>query len=795
MSIPILDCSENCSPCNFPNRGVRRLPVLASATCCAGARRNGESGLRAAKVRYKDVPNHQALTRLIAFGTSVCRKSIRAIPILIALACALPITAALACGQDFPQELLDDRKASLFDLPEGTFDFEASRLLPKPDDRLHTVEDSPWDDGNDAREKAEAIGLNADEAKKVQMMRAAPGSSAAATMAEGLAPELLDYTLGAIAFKAGDMGAAAARFRSVLVLSPVERPRRGLWAQYMLGRVLAAGGDTDRAIAAFETLRERALSGAADPLGLAVASFGEQARIQWHHGNVVDAVKSYATQAAHGSRSGRASLLFVARSILAHPDLLDKALDDPLSQRLLAAYFYARSGEFAQDWPLAGTTTEDDRDAALQASYPASATGLGTPKPGSLNVEGFLAAVQRHGLDHFDGADRLAAGAYRAGHYPLAAQLAAKSATPLVAWVRAKLALRAGDQARALREYATAAKGFPSDEAWSEGTEGIDNVVQHPLCRVESERGVLALGRDDYLDAMSRLYAGAAEYWPDAAYVAERVLTVDELKGFVDRNVQPAPKKVADANGDTPPSAPAEQLRNLLARRLMRVGRREEALAYFDDSAWRKKDEMLIAAHRDDRAWSVSARAQALYAQARITRSDGMELFGTELAPDNAEWSGSYPPQDLPSTKGKDFIGNGEAARVAASAAQPDARFHYRHVAADLAQQAAALLPPRSQAYAAVMCEATGWMRDTDPKRASALYREYVHQGAHVAWGRDFGRTCPQPDFRSAKWLPWKQHYWQARHWLKHGWPFVLVVLGALVVLIAVRRRCREVLE
>jgi tetratricopeptide (TPR) repeat protein len=708
---------------------------------------------------------------------------------LLSLACALPIAAALACGPDFPQQLLDDRKASLFNLPEGTFDFEASRLLPKPEDHLHAVEDSPWDDGSDAREKAEAIGLNADEVKKVQMMRAAPGLNAAATMGQGLAPELLDYTLGAIAFKAGDMVAAAVRFRSVLALSPVERPRRGLWAQYMLGRVLAAGGDTDHAIAAFETLRERALSGAADPLGLAVASFGEQARIQWHHGNVVDAVKSYAMQAAHGSRSGRASLLFVARSLLAHREQLDKALDDPLSQRLLAAYFYARSDEFAQDWPLAGTTTQESRDAVADAS---SEVVPLDHKADSLDINGFLHLVEEHGLAHFDGADRLAAGAYRAGHYPLAAQLAAKSTTPLAAWVRAKLALRSGDQARALREYATAAKGFPADEAWSEGMEGIDDDVQHPLCRVESERGVLAIGRDEYLDAMARLYAGAAEYWPDAAYVAERVLTVDELKGFVDRNVPAASKRVADANGDTPPSTPAEQLRDLLARRLMRVGRREEALAYFGDPAIRKKAEALIAAHHDDRAWSPSARAQALYAQARITRASGMELFGTELAPDNAEWDGSFPPRDLPSTKGKDFVGSGEAARVAASAAKPDERFHYRYVAADLAHQAAALLPPRSQAYAAVMCEATGWMLDTDLKHASALYREYLRNGPHVAWAADFGRTCPQPDFRSAKWLPWKQRYWQARHWLKHGWPFVLAAFGALLVLVAVRRRRRE---
>ena len=38
--------------------------------------------------------------------------------------------AAFACGPDFPQSLLDDRKASLLNLPEGTFLFEAGRLLP-----------------------------------------------------------------------------------------------------------------------------------------------------------------------------------------------------------------------------------------------------------------------------------------------------------------------------------------------------------------------------------------------------------------------------------------------------------------------------------------------------------------------------------------------------------------------------------------------------------------------------------------------------------------------------------------
>lgn len=705
--------------------------------------------------------------------------------VVLALACALPLSATLACGPDFPQNLLDDRKASLFDLPDGTFDFEAAHLLPAPGDHLRAVEDTDSDDASDAHTKAEAIGLSADEASKVKAMRAASNLGAAEAAGAGLAPELLDYTLGAIAFKTGDKAAASDHFERVLALSPVQRPRRGLWAQYMLGRVQAASGNTDGAIAAFGQVRERALAGAADPLGLAAASYGEQARVHWHRGNIAAAVALYAQQAAHGSGSGRASLLFVARAILAHPELLDKALDDPLSQRLLAAYFYTRSNEFAMDWPLAGTQSNNDADAS---DAPGNAnTGKSST---SASVAGFLAAVQRHGLDRFDGADRMAAGLYRAGRYPLAAQLAAKSNTPLAAWVRAKLALRSGDQATALREYAQAARGFPVEESWAGDNHGSD-AVNSPLCRVESERGMLALGRGEYLDAMTRLFAGAKEYWPDAAYVAERVLTVDELKGFVDRNV-PATPKTAAIPGDALPSTPLEQLRALLARRLLRVGRDDDALAYFDDPALRAEAVALVAARRAGNAWTRSGRAEALFKQAQLTRADGMELLGTELEPDGyASGGGAYEFGAVAlATKG--FVGADEPARVYASAVVPDERYHYRYVAAGLAEKASALVPARSQAYAALTCQATSWVIDTDTKRATDLYRRYLHEGAWVKWGRDFGRACPAPDFAAARWLPWKQRYQQARHWAKHGWPFALIVFGIVIGLFAYLRRRRN---
>lgn len=55
---------------------------------------------------------------------------------------------------------------------------------------------------------------------------------------------------------------------------------------------------------------------------------------------------------------------------------------------------------------------------------------------------------------------------------------------------------------------------------------------QH-YCRVQAEHGILELSRGDYLQAIALLTAAGSEYWQDTAYIAERVLTLDELKSFV----------------------------------------------------------------------------------------------------------------------------------------------------------------------------------------------------------------------------------------------------------------------
>jgi hypothetical protein len=89
-----------------------------------------------------------------------------------------------------------------------------------------------------------------------------------------------------------------------------------------------------------------------------------------------------------------------------------------------------------------------------------------------------------------------------------------------------------------------------------------------------------------------------------------------------------------------------------------------------------------------------------------------------------------------------------------------------------------------------MMCSATSWVIDTDAKRASAIYRRYLHQGARVKWGADFARDCPPPDFDSARWLPLKQVWWRTRHFARHYWLALLLALGSVVTgVIGLRRR------
>jgi hypothetical protein len=636
---------------------------------------------------------------------------------LFVVAIAVDSDDARACGPDFPPDLLSDRAMTLKRLPDGPFVDGARHLvddLVSPDPPVKPV----W------REPASA-------------------------RSTGGVRERALYDDGARAFHAGSLDVARTAFAALLALPENERKGRSTWAAFMLGRL----GDID----AFADVRALAAAGFDDALGLAAASYGEEARAflpagasSWVTGADVSARRPdldralllYARQARAGDDNGAVSLLEVIRSYVRTADDADGTVADivkraePLvssrvGRRLIALYASTRPTEHVRGLrPL---------------------------------LETVAARIDREWPDH------LAAGLYHQGQVTQAAALIGRhdvaTDTPLATWVKAKIALAEGrvDDAHAL--LILAADRFPpaaprGEPVWLSDEDEWTAVS--PAARTRGEAAVLSLGRHEYVRALDELVRTNA-WWQDVAWVAERVLTLDELRRYVDvKMAAPAPSAtLVDAadHDDEEHSGwnPGDQrlaLRNLLARRLMRAGHTAAAVNYFDDHGDRA-----AAADLADRFARVQAlddvdRAAALYAIGRRVRRSGFRLYATELAPDYRIWMGNFAPfEEADQALNKGALDDEEEARARAHLPIPARRFHYRTLAAQHLEEAARLVPSRSQAYAALLCQAT---HDLHRDRASVerLWRTYVRYGAIVDFTSAFGSLevpCPPPDFDAAK--------------------------------------------
>ncbi|MGJ7513233.1 hypothetical protein ACSFE6_02700 [Pseudomonas baetica] len=649
---------------------------------------------------------------------------------LLCLSLSLPLGSALACGPDFPMRLLDNRDQSLAEMPEGNFRFEINRLghgiagLKSVSEITYGMDATDY---AEQRSQAEQVGLSAEQQALVTQLRGLIDARQVEAQGASLPAELRLYLAGAVAFAADDQGLAAEYFQKVLALPADQRALRSTWAAYSLGRVLFAmsaqtGADSDlltRSRKAFEQTRQLSIEGFSDPLELGVASLGEEARVARTAGDWNSAIELYATQNRHGSTVGYTSLKLLAADLATMPEaqLADLLKHQPV-QQLVTASLISRLGWSFGDQP----PNEQKLVKLLQGST-----------HGSL-----------------DNADRLAALNYQQGDYASAkAFLEHAGDGGLAWWLRAKLAVRDGDKNAAAAAYAKAAQAFPQSESWGERrTPDWAFESLQPKCRVEGESAILALQRGDYLQAFDQLYRSKDIYWFDAATVAERVLTLDELKHYVDTQVPAPPPLTQQERDNYVPLPVAASLRNLLGRRLLREGHYEEAPAYFDNDGLRHKARLYgqqrLAA---DSAWWPTRRAAALFNSAWTAREWGMDILGYEMAPDYATFGGNYSLENTELKVGP-LVAEDEVKRQQASAAQPDQRYHYRFVATALASRAADNLPHTSQAFAAVLCEAAGWNSSLDEQ--SALYQRYVKEGPFVPWAADFGHQCPYPDFDNA---------------------------------------------
>ncbi|WP_445180372.1 hypothetical protein [Pseudomonas sp. McL0111] len=654
---------------------------------------------------------------------------------LLCLSLSLPLGTALACGPDFPMRLLDNRGQTLADLPEGNFNFEISRL-GKTIAGLNNVTaatynpDEMYGEENaraELRDKAEQAGLSAEQQALVKQLRGLTDARQVEEQGASLPAEIRLYVAGAVAFATGDHQLATEYFRKLLALPADQRPLRSTWAAYSLGRTWfarsAEAGDPVEALEqardAFRQTRQMSIDGFSDPLELGVASLGEEARVLRSAGDWSGAIELYEAQNLHGSAVGNTSLKLLMNDLaqLPEPELAN-LLQHKAVQQLVTASLVSRMGWSFDEQPP--------------------------------NEKKLIKLLQDSTRGSLENADRLAAMNYQQGDYTSAkAFLENAGDSGLAWWLRAKLAVRDGDKVAAAAAYSKAAQAFPQNEDWGyRRTPDWAYETVQPKCRVEGESAILALQRGEYLQAFVQLYRSNSIYWFDAATVAERVLTVDELKRYVDENV-PAPPELTQQDRDNYVPLPvAASLRNLLGRRLLREGHYQEAVAYFDNDDLRHKarlygDQRLKA----DSAWWPTKRASALYNAAWTAREWGMDILGYEMAPDYATFGGNYSLESVELKVGP-LVAEDEVKRQQASEAKPDQRYHYRFVATALASRAADNLPHTSQAFAAVLCNAAGW--NSSLEEQSALYQRYVKEGPYVLWAVDFGNQCPFPDFENA---------------------------------------------
>ena len=163
--------------------------------------------------------------------------------------------------------------------------------------------------------------------------------------------------------------------------------------------------------------------------------------------------------------------------------------------------------------------------------------------------------------------------------------LASNASYACPSWLKSKLLLREGKLAEAEKSMAKGWETLRDSRRYTgwvappaEEDDTIDRSVRDDWTfekYASGDLGVMQLARADFTRSLDTFLNG--DLWPDTAYVAERVLTADELKAYVTR--QPP---VAEGAPDNI-KARSTGLTYLLGRRLVREDRYQEAKEYLPD--------------------------------------------------------------------------------------------------------------------------------------------------------------------------------------------------------------------
>jgi hypothetical protein len=697
------------------------------------------------------------------------------------------------CGPDFPNWLLAQGDQAVLVAPEGNFAAELARmnlgrprvLAIPPEEPFNYTAQSISAEVADLRRALKQAGTAPEEVTRIcsehehqrRLLAEAVGAQQGwedsnsvadtqtdadeqprktrpvfpnVTVTEGLPDEFADYFEGFVAShnpKVTDKQNARAAWERLLARPEGERRYKSTWAAFMLGKSWEKS-DPDKALNHFKQVRELANLGYRDSLGLAAASLGLESRVYLEQKKYEAAIETYLDQLASGDPTSTNSLLTAAANALTSgADTLRSLARNPRTQKVITAYLICRptgSSFYGEQ----SSEESDEPKAAHVVETPAAA---------------WLKAAEQAQIKDMDSAEALALAAYRANDTDQASRWIKRApGSPLAQWLQAKLLLRAGKLQSAAALLARVSTQFPIIH---EGTNApapverkdtltVDGNYYYPTSaerQVHGELGVLRLSRGEYVEALDSLLN--AGFWMDAAYVADRVLTVEELKSYVDRFWPPvtadqvAKEQEHFGGSELCPAVLREKIRYLLARRLTRESHGDLARDYFP-AAWLMGFDQLMTTLSS--GWNETLqppeRASGLFEAALITRTNGMELMGTEVAPDWHYHLGNYEDgvtgEDRSTNAAALLVrpSNDELRRNAEHQTDPNIRFHYRYQAASLAWEAARLLPDNNDETAYILWTGGSFLKYKDPQTANLFYKALVRRNRKTLLGAEADR-------------------------------------------------------
>lgn len=525
---------------------------------------------------------------------------------------------------------------------------------------------------------------------------------------ESLPEEFRLYLDGAVSYYEKQYTIAENRWKKLLELPKEKRLFRTVWARYMIAEV-NMGTNPELWEKQYDLLRLDVKNGFKDVQGLGIATYGNAGYHYFHNNDFVKALKNYYFHHQHGGRGAPESIRFTLWKLFKKPgDHLKPAARDPLCREIISRYLIST---------YSGSDEKNVR-------------------------ENWTLILEQEGVVDEKLLDQLAWMAYINGDLEGAKKYIEKSQSKsfIRLWLQSRFALRNGEKELAFQYLKSITESIKLNEyrVYSLNTdyfyagEGEEDFKNYSL----GEMALIKLEKGRFEQSLSLFFQST--YYEDAAYLAERILTADELKKFIDKNKI----KLSQHKENF------EKLRRLLARKLTREGKWEQALPYFPEERKKKVKELFTSIkHGRDEMIANEKRADYLWNAAVISREWGMSLLGTELYPDAAIYNGSYESTQngqrrLELHKGSEKIEmtDLEKQRLRKPPASPLKRFHYRYTASDLAWEAVKLMKKNDVEAAKRLIIAGGWLKGRDPKAAARFYKELVIKCKDTELGREADR-------------------------------------------------------